>query len=60
MICRKKLDGKTIELQNKVKRWTELSSEDDINIPQVIYSTNKKICTKIIWIYKFDSSYCKV
>lgn len=42
MICRKKLDGKTIELQNKVKYWTELTSEDDINIPQVIYSTNKK------------------
>lgn len=32
---RKNLDGKTIELQNKVKYWTELSSEERNNIPLV-------------------------
>jgi len=35
-VYREKLDKKTVELQNKVKYWTELSSENGNNIPQAI------------------------
>lgn len=41
LVCRKKLDNKTIELQNKVEYWTELSSENGIKIPQVNYNREK-------------------
>lgn len=32
---RKKLDGKTFELQSKVKYWSEFASENSSTIPQV-------------------------
>jgi len=47
-LYRKKLDGKTVELQNKVKYWTELSSEDDSNIPPSIKDEINVVCGQTV------------
>ncbi|KAE9524738.1 hypothetical protein AGLY_014788 [Aphis glycines] len=52
---RKKLDSKTIELQNKVKYWAELSSENSRDIPQSIKDEIDVACgqTKLLTTDKF-------
>ncbi|XP_025193881.1 guanylate kinase-associated protein mars [Melanaphis sacchari] len=52
---RKKLDSKTIELQNKVKYWAELSSENSSNIPQSVKDEIDVVCgqTKLLTTDKF-------
>ncbi|XP_001946138.2 uncharacterized protein LOC100160802 isoform X1 [Acyrthosiphon pisum] len=52
---RKKLDRKTIELQNKVKYWTELSSEKGSEVPQSVKDEIDVACgqTKLLTTDKF-------
>ncbi|XP_026807338.1 uncharacterized protein LOC113549980 isoform X1 [Rhopalosiphum maidis] len=52
---RKKLDSKTIELQNKVKYWAELSSENSNDVPQFIKDEIDVVCgqTKLLTTDKF-------
>jgi len=51
---RKNLDRKTIELQNKVKYWAELSSGKGSEVPQVNYSLN----TIVLLIFILWDSSC--
>ncbi|XP_060873238.1 uncharacterized protein LOC132947068 isoform X2 [Metopolophium dirhodum] len=52
---RKKLDRKTIELQNKVKYWAELSSEKGSEVPQSVKDEIDVACgqTKLLTTDKF-------
>lgn len=52
---RKKLDRKTIELQNKVKYWAELSSGNGSDIPQSVKDEIDVVCgqTKLLTTDKF-------